>query len=516
MPKPGIDVVTSQQMRRIFIQQGGPLPNSGLQFAGLDAQYMMLDSVTRPLRTIDPIRVYDPSNPKRFKVVGRKIAPPDFPTATLHILENRGTLPFQLGDLSCAFNLYLPVGLCQNLSDFLAGWQDQVEIVSWAEATSVDEGARNAWDADDQVEDAVAITLEAKYSIGPISFTSEAATQVDREVVDIVYGGGLQCGDCGPSDDGTNRVYMATKSSGAGSPGLPAEVTYSLNRGVDWASVVIDNFGSTEDPVAIDIVGNKLVVVGSGAYYWASINRQGVPGTFTKVSTGFVTGAAPNDLFVLSPQEVFFVGNSGYVYKAADITAGVSVVDAGSATAQNLLRIHGDGNQELVAVGAASAVIKSTNRGVSWATTLNNPSAIALDNYSVFVKQPGVYFVGTGLSGRLFYTLDGGDNWTQSNFAGSGTGYVRDIVFATDEVGYFVHDDNTPTGRIWATWNGGASWVRNDGGSQRLLNWPTLNRINRVAVPNATNQVAANWLALGGLGGGGTDGIALIGAPNQV
>lgn len=516
MPKPGTDTITTQQMRRIFYQPGGPMPGNPSRFAGLDAQYMMLDSVTRPLRTIDPIKLYDPSYAKKFRNVGRKISAPDFPTATLHILENRSTLPFQLGDMSCSFNLYVPVGLCDDLSNFLSGWTDQVEIVSYAEATSVDEGARNAWESDDQVEDAVALTLQAKYSIGAVSFSIEAATQADREVVDIVYGGGIQCGDCGPSDDGTNRVYFVTKSSGAASPGLPAEVTYSLNGGQTWLSANIDSFGATEDPLAIDIVGNKLVIIGSGAYYWATLNRAGTPGTFTKVTSGFVAGAAPNDLYVLSASEVFFVGNAGYIYKSTDITAGVSVVDAGSATAQNLLRISSDGQQTMVAVGAASTVLKSINRGVSWATTDANPSAIALDVYSVAVKSTDVYLVGTGLSGRLFYTLDGGTNWAEKTFTGSGQGYIRDIVFATDEVGWFVHDDNTPTGRIWSTWDGGQSWVRNDGGSKRMLSWPVVDRINRVAVPKGTYQVAANWVALGGLAGDGTDGIALLGAPNQV
>lgn len=516
MPKPSTEIISTQQMRRIFLQLGAADPGNPLQFAGLNAQYMMIDSVTRPLRTIDPIKLYNPSLPKRFQNVGRKISAPDFPTATLHLLETRGTLPFQLGDMSCPFNLYIPVGLCKDLSDFLSGWSDQVEIISFAEATSVDEGARNAWEADEQVEDAVSITLQSKYSIGPVSFSNEATTQVDREVIDIVYGGGLQCGDCGLQDDGTKKVYFVTKSSGAASPGLPAEVTYSIDGGVTWLSAGIDGFGATEDPVAIDIVGNKIVVVGSGAYFWATLTRAGVPGAFTKVSTGFVAGAAPNDLFVLSAQEIFFVGNGGYIYKSTDITTGVSVIDAASATTQNLLRISGDNQQTLVAVGAASTVLKSTNRGQNWATTVANPSAIALDVYAVAVKSTDVYFVGTGLSGRKFYTLDGGTTWIEQTFTGSGAGYVRDIVFATDEVGWFVHDDNTPTGRLWSTWDGGNSWVRDDGGSPRLLNWPVIDRINRIATPNATLQVAGNWVALGGLAGDGTDGIALIGAPNQV
>lgn len=515
MPKPGVDTIVTQQMRRLFFQSGGPRPGNTVAFAGLDAQYMILDGVKRPLRKIDPIKIYDPRFAKRFRNVGRKISAPDFATATLHILENRGTLPFQLGDLSCAFNLYLPVGLCDDLSDFLAGWTDFVEIVSFAEATEVDEGARTAWADDNQSEDAVSITIEGKYGIGSLSFSAAGASLINREVIDVVYGGGIQCGDCGPSDDGSQRIYAVVKASGVASPGLPAELVYSLDGGHTVRAVGIDNMGTNENPVAVDIVGGKLVIIGSGAYFWANLSRLGVPGTFTKVSTGFVTGGEPNDLFVLGTQEVFFVGNGGYVYKSTDITAGVTAVDAGNTTTSNLLRVHGDSNV-LVAVGQASTVIVSTNRGNNWGTVLAAPSAIPLDLLSVAVKEDEVWLVGSGNSGRLYYTLDGGASWVESQFTGTGAGNVRDIVFATDEVGWFVHDDNTPTGRIWATWNGGASWVRNDGGSARMLNWPTLNRINRIAVPDSTRQVSANNVLLGGVAGDGTDGILLLGTPNEV
>lgn len=516
MPKPSTAEITTTQMRRIFIQFGGPLPNNAVRFAGLSGQYMVLEGVTRPLRTIEPIRVYNPRFAKRYQNVGRSISAPDFPTATLQVLENRGTLPFQLGSLDCPFNLYLPVGLCEDLSDFNLGWQWIVEIVSFAEATQVDEGARMAWEEDNQVQDAIALTLEAKYAIGALSFSPEAATNVDREVIDVVYGGGIQCGDCGPANDGTQWIYAVTTTSGAGSPGLPAEVTYSVNGGLTWFSTNIDGFGASEVPLAIDVVGNRLIVLGEDAHYWATVNRQGIPGTWTKVTSGYVAAGTPRDIYVLGPNEVFFCGDLGYIYRAADITSGVEVIDAGNATSDNLLRISGDGNNTLVAAGAGSAVVKSINRGLQWATTLAEPSAIPLDIYAVCVKSPEVYWVGTANSGRIFFTVDGGETWTEKGFTGSGAGNVRDIVAATDEVMWFVHDNNNPTGFLWASWNGGADWTRNDAGGARILNWPVLDRINRLATPDSTRQISANFLAAGGLDGNGTDGILLLGTPNLV
>lgn len=514
MPKPSSDLISTQQLRRLFIQFGGPAPGNVVKYAGQDAQYMILEGVTKPLLGgIEPVRVPDPNRQREFKVVGRKASAPDLPTATLRALEKHKVLPFQLGDLQCPFNLYMPVGSqCEDLSNFLTGWDDFVEIYSYAEATSVDMGDRSAWEDDNQIADGIPVTLDKIYAIGALAFSAKAASEIDREVVDIVYGSKVGCGSCGPSDDGTARIYGVTKSSGGGSPGLPAEVIYTTDGGLTLHQVNIDGFGASEDPVAIDIVGDKLVVVGDGAYFWATIDKDtGVPGTFTEVTTGFVANHDPLDIFVLSARETFFSAEGGYIYRSTDITAGVSVMDAGVATSSNLLRIHGDGNEVIVAVGAADTVVISEDRGQSWAASSDAPFNLAVDIGAVAVKSTFEIHVGSLNSGRYAYTLDGGKSWTALSFQGTGTGSVRDIVVATDEVMWFVHDDGTPTAHIFATWNGGANWVREDGGSKRILNWPVFDRVNRLAVPQAGPGTTSNHLAVAGLAGDGTDGIFLIG-----
>jgi photosystem II stability/assembly factor-like uncharacterized protein len=513
MPKPTNDEVITQQNRRLYFQDGGPLPNNTVKYAGVETQYMVLEGVTRPIRGgIEPIRVYDPLKLKRFKTVGRKTTAPDFPTATLRVLEKRGALPFQLGDLSCPHNIYLPNGYCDNPSDFLNGWSDFVEICSWAEATEVDEGDRMAWEDDNQAEDSISETLEAKYAIGKLGFGAEAASEISREVIDVVYGSALSCGDCGPNDDGTQRIYAVSTSSGAASPGLPAEIIYTLNGGSTWTQSLITSFGATEAPLAIDILGDKLVVLGDDAYYWATINKNtGVPGTFTKVTTGIVAANTPLDMYVLGTK-LFICGVGGYVYRVDDLSSGATVVSAGDATTNDLYRIHGDGGETIVCVGGNSDVIVSTNRGATWGATIAEPSAIALNITALFVKTDKHWWVGTSTSGRLYYTLNGGETWTHVSFTGAGVGAVNDIYFATDEVGYFSHADNTPTAYLWTTWNGGANWVRNDGGSSRLLNFPAaLDKIGRIATPSAHVQTDSNNVALACLAGDGSDGTLLLG-----
>jgi photosystem II stability/assembly factor-like uncharacterized protein len=381
----------------------------------------------------------------------------------------------------------------------------------------VDGGDRAGWDSDDLIEDALDFTFDDIYPVGPISFGVGASNEVSREVVDIVYGGGAQCGNCGPANDGTKRIYAACKSSGSGSPGLPGEVVYTLDGGATWVETAITGIGASEDPIAIDIVGDKLVVLTGTAggattsgYYWATLNANtGAPGTFNKVTSGFVAGAPANDLFVLSPREVFFVANGGYIYKSTDITSGVSVLSAAAATSENLRRIHGSG-ETLYAAGANSTVLISQTRGATWAAAVGTVPTTTATIQALAVLDQYRAWVGSS-SGRLFATIDGGETWSEKVLPNTPAA-VTDIVFATDEVAFVAFNTSAPTGYLYTTWNGGADWALN-GNGPRLQNLPTVDRVNRIANPAGVDGfAAANFVALAALHGDGLDGLIAVGA----
>ena len=512
MPILTADQIVTQKHKRNFIQFGGARPGNPVAYAGQDAQYLAIQGVGLPESGgVDPIWVPDPRRIGSYTLVGRQITPPDLASATLLLRERHGAIPRQLGKINCQFNLYELTGKCKDLSDFQAGWSDYVLIYSGAIVTDKDLGDRSAWDSDDAVEDSLSLVLSDVYPVGALGFGEDGAAQIDREVVDVVYGTQIQCGDCGPPNDGTRWAYAITKSSGAGSPGLPAEVQYRVDGTANWIDLAITGIGATADPTAIDIVGDKLVVVvtSENAYYYATINAiTGVPGSFTKVTAGFVASKAPADLYVAGPRATYFVGAGGYIYKSTDITAGVAVLNAGSATTNDLLRIHG-AQDTLVAVGQGSTTLISNNNGQTWSTTPAAVSAIALAVGAVCVLDNLRVWVGTLNSGRLFSTQDGGATWQEKAFSGAGAGNLYDIVAATDEVIFFSHSTATPTARLFTSWNGGADFTN---GAPRILNMPTCNKANRIAVPYAASaDVAANNVLLAGLSGGGTDGILLEG-----
>jgi len=208
----------------------------------------------------------------------------------------------------------------------------------------------------------------------------------------------------------------------------------------------------------------------------------------------FVSNKNPLDIYVANPREVWFSGQGGYIYKSTNIANGVSVVNAGAVTTENLNRITGNGDI-LVCAGDNGKIIKSINRGATWATTTTVPGAATDDFKAVAVLDKYTYWVGSNV-GEIYYTLNGGDSWTEYEFAGSGAGTVDDIVFYGSEVGFFTHATATPVGSIYATWNGGANWTKS---SPRINGLPVLDKINRIAIPQVHISLAVNTIAAGGL-----------------
>lgn len=513
--KPSADEIITYKHKRNYIQFGGPRPTNAVRYAGQDAQYLVIEGVGSPEQGgVEPIWVPDPVTAGKYRLVGRKQTPPDLASASVRMLEKHGSIPRQLSRIGCAFNLYELTGNCGDLSDFLQGWSDYILVYSHALVTDKDLGTRSAWDSDEMQEDVLSVTLADIFPVGALAFGVVGETEIAREVVDVVFGSIEQCGDCGPYDEGTLRAYAITESSGAASPGLPAELIYTLDGGATMVEQAIDGLGATADPTAIDIVGSRLVILvnSENAYYWADVNsRTGVPGSFTKVTAGFVALKNPNDLYVAGPREVYIAGNGGYIYKATDITAGVSVINAGAATTQDLLRIDGI-EEAIVAVGRGSDVVRSINRGITFATTTTEPSSIPTDLLAVEVLSADRIWVGTD-TGRKYYTVNGGETWVHQSFDGAGAGRVEDIVFVSDEVGYFSHTTNTPTARLFSTWDGGANWTRSQ---PRINSWPVFGRGNRIAVPRTSLGVAANAVLVAGLSGGGTDGILVLGQASRL
>lgn len=506
MPKPGKDQIATQDKVRFFYQIGGACPGNAVLYGGVDGQFLNIEDATNPIRSIDTISVQDPKRAGRFRRVGRNRSAPDFPTATVQLLQNRGYYPHQFGEFRTKpVTFYAVVGDTADLSDFLGGWDQYIKIYSFGEATEISEGG-GSWDSGEQIQDEPDFTFEAIYSIGSLGFANEGATEVYSSVTDVCYGS---------LDDGYTAAYALANNTVA-SAGQAPSVVYRTAKNGAWTNLTITGAASTDVPRAIAVLGKYLIVLfddgAAGGYFYSEINQDsGVPGAFSKVTTGFVTNKAPADIFAPYARSAFICGEEGYVYKLTSVSAGVTVIEAGVQTTEDLNRIAGTPDGTLVCVGENDTIIFSEDRGNSWSnSTAVTGGGNGLD--ALEVVDANTWWVGDD-SGDVYLTTNKGQVFTEKVINAS-LAAIQDIVFPTDEVGFMLGTISGPTAQIWTTWDGGESWT-ND--RPRILSTPTADRFNRIAFPEETEPaILANYAIIGGLAGNGSDGIVLEMAPKKL
>jgi hypothetical protein len=323
-------------------------------------------------------------------------------------------------------------------------------------------------------------------------------------VVDAVLCDSVSCGgDCEEESSGCEKVYAITLYSG-GSPATKPDFAYTIDSGSTWYVHDIDTLDS-QNPSALDCLGDYVVIVSNTACslsYDLKSEFDGITDpTFTEVTTGFVAGKCPNDIWSTGAY-AFIVGDDGYVYGTSDATAGVDVLDAGNATADNLMCVHGTSETFAIAGGQNGALIFTVD-GDIWSASPSTPVGVGVTINTCWAKSSTEWWVGCS-NGRLYYTLNQGVTWTEKSFSGSGSGNVEDIVFSTDSVGFLAHTSTTPKGRLLRTIDGGYSWklVPEKTGSM-----PGNDSINAIAYC-ATNP---NFVVGVGLADDATDGFIVVG-----
>lgn len=508
------DELITQKRMRAFFQPGGAGPDNKPLFAGQDMQYMRIEGVDAPvLGDVKPMFIHDPNSVGSYKPVASMISPPDFAKADLVLSEKRGYVPRQFLAPKCNYNAYEVIGQCKDLSDFNNGWSDYVAIYPGGILTGRNFGDRTTWEDDKANETKLSTTFTRPfYAAGPIGFgpVGAAALFTLKVVNDVCYYGGATCADCGVDNDGAQWVAAVNTGGAATKPDL----LYSTDGGKTWTAVNITAAANAEVLNGVFWNGSKLVAMSKtagttiGGFYIFDVNTfTGVPTYNSKVTTGFVASSAANDVLVISPNEIYFCADAGYVYKSTDVFAGVTVLSAGAATTNNLQRIDGS-SEIIVCSGATATLIYSTNRGVSFGPTTTTPVG-AVTYGALNVNSRNLWWVGTA-GGQVFYTKNAGETWTEKVIETNSA--INDIVFITAECGFILASTATPSARIYATLNGGWSWTRS---LPRVGNIPTFTKASRLAVPVTTDsEVKVNQFLIGGTTNAGADGYLLLGAAN--
>jgi hypothetical protein len=356
-----------------------------------------------------------------------------------------------------------------------------------------------ASDENAKVDESTDVSGREFYEVLPISYAEKAKDTVVNPLEDVVICSVISCGDCDDEDPGCDNIFAISGSTG-GSPGTPPDVVYSGDKGVTWAADDVNVLGASSTGDGIACIGDYVVVIShsddSISYKTKADILNGVVEGWTEVTTGIVAAGSPMDIWSVGSY-AFIVGDGGYVYGTDDPTGGVTVLDAGVATTENLTKVHAISDDFAVAVGENGAII-FTEDGSTWADASSSPSASNLT--AVWVKTEDEWFVSTAT--QLYYTLDQGVNWTAKNLPVTPTD-IDDIAMASDSVMYvsIVYSSN---GRIYRSYDGGYSFVNTPEGVATI---PLADAYTAIAA--CTND--ENFVVGAGLADDATDGILVVG-----
>lgn len=476
---------------RVWFQEGGAGPSRPITYHG----NWKAGAVSWDRGDLTIIREPDPNAYNKFIRVGRyrgEPGDPELPITARYTFQRSALLKVARQD--CEHGLQVHMGVCENPQDFPRGWQKAL-ILEGAAINSYGTEDLGAMSPDENapVNEEVPFVGSDLYEITRLTFAEQNGATITREITSVYVCDSAQCGACGVATDGC-QVVLALEAVIPASPGAGSRIFYTTNGGGTWASVV-----GPPSVVAADLfcVGDVAVIFGEAgeSLYYTDLSdlTLGIV-SWTTVGTGFVATKGPLASYSLGASETWIAAEGGYIYFSDDVTLGVSVSNAGSATVNDLNAIHAADSLNIVAVGAANSVVRTTNGGVSWGALTGPAPGVVLN--TVWMLSPLEWFVGTA-GGRLFYTVNGGATWVEKGFSGNGVGGVRDIRFATPSVGYMAHNTAT-AGRVLRTINGGYSWYVMPEGTGSI---PTNQRINAIALCQDPN------IMFGGGLGVGTDGM---------
>ncbi|MBD3268507.1 hypothetical protein GF373_17705 [bacterium] len=481
---------------RVFLQPYGAGPANAFDYQGCGR----VTGFSQSMGDVDP--VYCPARGRYddFEVVDEVRGEGGLPTTSL---VARFGLTNQIFEQDCPFGLQVHYGECQDPTNFIGGW-DKILAFVQARFTQRSSDDLTALEPGERASILLTgdITAREVYEVDPVSLGEAAGVHISREVIDVTICDYQSCGSCGRISDGCQRIYAVTATSGVASPGLPSEIIYSEDGGSTWLDEAISTLGSNESPSGIICAGDYVIVPSqdSGGYHYAPISDLT---DWTHITTGFVDN--PVAAFSLGTTRIWFVGDSGYVYFTDDYTTGVEVQSDGTAAGGSVLTdIYAVDSEHIVAVGEDNTLILSENGGQSW-QDMGGPAANAgVTINCIWMRTQYEWVIGTA-GGELYYTLNAGTDWYEKTFSGSGNGEVRDVVFATygnSPFGYMAHDYND-AGRIFRTLDGGNNWYLLPDGVGSI---PSNDYIGALTVCNDPDIVVG-----GGLADDGEDGILVIG-----
>jgi hypothetical protein len=489
---------------RIFVTRFGSSPSRVPQF--LDFAIPLAPE--QNFGEVTSIFAPDPSRYDSFVEVGETVGAEERPTIGMRMLYTFDkSLLLELAKRRCPFDVQIHFGQCKDPRNFNQGWEkilafDAGRISTW---NTDDLGAMTPGD-NNPVNQEVDVSGSLMYEIMPLKVSEKAASSVVQEIIDIVVCDTAGCGgDCGEVSTGCDRVFALAAPAGS-SPGMLASVIYTRDGYTTPGTSVITTLAIGEDPTGVACVGDYLVVAqptSLALHYAAIADILNGDAVWAEVQGDIVSTKGPRAIDSYSPSDTLVVGAGGYIYKLeGSIEDGVTLKNAGGTTTEDLNSVYMFSTQEAVAVGDANAVVYSLDGGENW-SSVTGPE-VGADLLTVTMKTKSTWLVGTS-TGKLWYTEDSGQNWTEKGFRSSGTGSVRKVAYASNQVAYMAHATTAggARGHLLRSIDGGNSWYRLPEGTSQTF--PLVDRINSFALC----EKEVNSLYAAGLADNAADGVIL-------
>ena len=493
----------NSSLTRTWLIEGRARPDHQPEF--LD--FLKLGAMEQNFGSVNPI--FNPSKDKygAFVQAGSFRDEIERPTTSMvgHYARALKSRMLSLAMAGCAFDLQLHIGQCQDPSIF----NDFEKIVIFEgvflESYSTDDVGALEPGEQGKVDETGEVSADRMYEFKPLNLAARNPTGsiLTNQLLDVIICDSSSCGDCADESDGCQKIMAITTSAG-GSPTTPADVVFSLDGGQTWAAHDIDTLATGEAPSAIACVGSYVVVVSnaSGSQHVALISEfDGVADpAFAEVTTGYVVGGEPNDIWSLGGF-AYIVGDRGYIYKTTAPATEVVVIDAGAATISNLNRVHAISETFAVAVGDDGVIVRVESELASLLAT--SPIGIGTNFSSVWAKTETEWFVGSA-AGVLYRTLDAGATWAIVPLSGTQTD-ITEIQMSSKSVMY-VSATVGGKGEVYVSVDGGQSFERTPRGAAGAM--PANDEITALAVC----PFDVDFFVGVGLAADGVDGFIVIGS----
>lgn len=484
---------------RVWILEGGASPFALPEY--LDCAYMHTDpswaqgDVTRE-------ECPDPSHYGEYVVYDEIPGPVENPTAGIKMRYSADLARLlELTRRRCNFDVLMLQGRCGSPEDFAGGW-DKIMVLPGARVTqwAIEKFSALQRADNGSTNEMVDFSSRDLYEIVRLTFSpSLAAALVTTEVVGLDVGPNPadECDDLCPDPC---PVIVAVQLGS--DPALPS-VIYSGDGGATWAVEDITTMATTDVPSDIRLMGRYVVVLdntGNSYHYTTLASLLAGSPVWAEQASGFIALKLPNEGVYISGN-LYIAANGGYVYRLRGVGSPVEVLEAGVATAQNLVDISAIDSTHIVAVGASNAVV-STDDGANFELVVGPTVGTALTAVDMMDSRTWLASTATG----LYATRNEGATWEQ-----------KGLPVAMTAIGDIRHTGNVVY--LGGTSNALAIILRNiAGGTDEASAWyvlpegagaiPTGQRINKLALcPGNYNLV---WAA--GLGTT-TDGLLVKATP---